>query len=174
MSVVRFHSILSRIIFLHVIAVGVTSICMPLALYWLLSAAANDLHNGALRENADTVARYLTVRDDGGWAIELPAGLKELYSESYGRYAYAVLDSAGHVLLSSLKDGAPIFSSDSRAANTMFLETRRDNATISGASIPKVIDGRPVWIQVAEDLAHRDVLIDDIVAGFLNHVGWIT
>jgi signal transduction histidine kinase len=173
-SVVRFHSILSRIIFLHVIAVGVTSICMPLALYWLLSAAANDLHNGALRENADTVARYLTVRDDGSWAIELPAGLKELYSESYGRYAYAVLDSAGHVLLSSLKDGAPIFSSDSRAANTMFLEDRRNNATISGASIPKVIDGRPVWIQVAEDLAHRDVLIDDIVAGFLSHVGWIT
>jgi hypothetical protein len=81
-SVVRFHSILSRIIFLHVIAVGVTSICMPLALYWLLSAAANDLHNGALRENADTVSRYLTVRGDGSWAIELPAGLKELYSES--------------------------------------------------------------------------------------------
>ena len=170
----RFHSILSRIIFLHVIAVGITSICMPLALYWLLSAAANDLHNGALRENADTLARYLTVRADGGWALELPAGLKELYSESYGRYAYAVLDDAGHVLLSSFKDGAPIFSSDPRASNTMFLETHRDNASISGASIPKVIDGRAVWIQVAEDLAHRDVLIDDIVAGFLSHVGWIT
>jgi hypothetical protein len=27
---------------------------------------------------------------------------------------------------------------------------------------------------VAEDLAHRDVLIDDIVAGFLSHVEWIT
>jgi hypothetical protein len=38
-----------------------------------------------------------TVRDDGSRAIQLPAGLKELYSKSYGRYAHPVLDSAGHV-----------------------------------------------------------------------------
>ena len=30
------------------------------------------------------------------------------------------------------------------------------------------------WAEVAEDLAHRDVLIDDIVADFLSHVEWIT
>ena len=174
MNIVRFTSIISRIIFLHVIAVGITSICMPLALYLLLSAAANDLHNRALRENADTVARYLVVRNDGSWALELPLGLKELYAESYGRYAYAILDAGGRVLFSSLKDGAPIFSADSRVSNTVFLEARRDNAAIFGASIPKLVDGRAVWIQVAEDLAHRDVLIDDIVAEFLSRVGWIT
>ena len=31
-----------------------------------------------------------------------------------------------------------------------------------------------VWVQVAEDLAHRDVIIDDIVADFFKRVGWIT
>jgi hypothetical protein len=31
-----------------------------------------------------------------------------------------------------------------------------------------------IWIQVAENLAHRDVLTDDIVADFFKRVGWIT
>jgi signal transduction histidine kinase len=31
-----------------------------------------------------------------------------------------------------------------------------------------------VRIQVAEDLAHRDVIIDDIIANFFRRVGWIT
>ena len=37
---------------LHVVAIGVTSILMPLALYWLLNQAANSLHRDALRSQA--------------------------------------------------------------------------------------------------------------------------
>jgi len=36
------------------------------------------------------------------------------------------------------------------------------------------VDGRRVRVQVGEDLAHRDVIIDDIVADFFKRVGWIT
>jgi signal transduction histidine kinase len=56
----------------------------------------------------------------------------------------------------------------------VFLETRRGEDTISGASVPKQVDDRMIWIQVAENLAHRDVLTDDIVADFFKRVGWIT
>jgi signal transduction histidine kinase len=55
-----------------------------------------------------------------------------------------------------------------------FLETRRANAIIYGVSIPEQSNGRAVWVQIAEDLAHRDVLIDDIVADFFKRAGWIT
>ena len=171
---IRFESIIGRIISLHVIAIGITSICMPLALYWLLSSTASDLHHRALREYADTIAQYLAPQPGGGWALTLPAGLRELYSESYGRQAYAVLDDGGRVLFSSLDDGAAIFPNDRRAAPEQFLETRRGNAVIYGASIAESIGGGRVWIQVAQDLAHRDVLIDDIVADFFPRVGWIT
>src|ERR1035438_3941689 len=34
--------------------------------------------------------------------------------------------------------------------------------------------GKSVWVQAAEDMANRDVLIDDIVEDFFKHVGWIT
>lgn len=171
---IRFKSIISRIICLHVIAIGITSVCMPLALYWLLNSAADDLHHRALREHADMVARYLVSNPDGTWALHLPPGLQELYSEAYGRYAYAVLDDTGHTLFSSLDDRSPIFPADSRSSQMAFLETRHGEAQIYGASVPKEIGNRSVWVQVAEDLAHRDVLIDDIVADFFRRVGWVT
>ncbi|HYM02028.1 MAG TPA: ATP-binding protein [Stellaceae bacterium] len=170
----RFASIISRIISLHVVAIGVTCIFMPLTLYWLLSTTAADLKHRALHEHADTIARYLRMDAGGKWSFILPAGLQELYSEAYGRYGYAILDQDGHVLFSSLDKGEPVFPNDRQSAEPSFLETRRGEAIIDGASVPEQIDGYQVWIQVAQDLEHRDVLIDDIVAGFFLRVGWVT
>jgi signal transduction histidine kinase len=170
----QFKSIISRIISLHVIAIGLTSIVMPLALYWLLSSTASDLQHRALRDHADTLARYLKMGRDGTWTLALPAGLQELYSEAYGRYGYAVLDEQGGVLFSSLDNHSPIFPADRRAGQPAFLQTRLGNAVIDGASIPEQVGDRTFWIQVAQDLEHRDVLIDDIVAEFFPRVGWIT
>jgi signal transduction histidine kinase len=170
----QFKSIISRIISLHVIAIGLTSIVMPLALYWLLSSTASDLQHRALRDHADTLARYLKMGRDGTWTLALPAGLQELYSEAYGRYGYAVLDAQGGVLFSSLDNHSPIFPADRRAGQPAFLQTRLGNAVIDGASIPEQVGDRTFWIQVAQDLEHRDVLIDDIVAEFFPRVGWIT
>ncbi len=170
---IRFKSIISRIISLHVLAITVTAIGMPLALYWLLSSTATELQHRALRENADTIAQYLAA-ENGVLRLDLPPGLRELYSESYGRYGFAVLDDTGRVLFSSLATGAAIFPGDRLSAPERFLESRRGGAVIYGASIEKSIGGTSVWIQVAQDLAHRDVLIDDIVADFFPRVGWIT
>ena len=62
----RFRSIIARIVGLHVVAIGVTSILMPLALYWLLDDAANTLHRDQLRAEAVTIATYLKPKPDGG------------------------------------------------------------------------------------------------------------
>ena len=95
-------------------------------------------------------------------------------SQAVGRYAYAVVDDAGRVLFSSSKDRSPIFAADPRSSDISYLETRRGKAAISGVSLLKEVDGRKVWVQVGEDLAHRDVIVDDIVADFFKRVGWIT
>jgi signal transduction histidine kinase len=171
---ISFKSIFSRIIFLHVIALVITAIFMPLVLYYFFKWAANDLHDQAMRDQADLVAHYLVLRPDGTWTLDLPPALQDVYSQAVGRYAYAVLDDSGRVLFSSLKDRSPIFSADPRSSDVAYLETRRGNATVSGVSLVKEMDGRRVWVQVGEDLAHRDVIIDDIVADFFKRVGWIT
>jgi len=172
--VIRFKSIISRIICLHVLAVVITSICMPLALYWLLSTATKSLHDRSMRDQAGLIARHLVLRADGSLALDLPPGFQELYSEAYGRYAYAILDDSGHVLFSSFKQPLAVFPADARSNDVAFLQTRRGDKEISGASVPKDIDARTLWVQVAEDLAHRDVLIDDVVTDFFKRVGWIT
>src|SRR5215212_7642800 len=88
-SGLRFRSIFARIIFLHVIAVLLVSLFTPLALFWFLKSAANNLHNEAMREQALLVANYIMRRSDGSWALDLPPSLHDFYSQAYGRYAYA-------------------------------------------------------------------------------------
>ena len=171
---ISFKSIFSRIIFLHVIALVITAIVMPVVLYWFFKWAANDLHDQAMRDQAQLVAHYLVLQGDGTWTLDLPPALEDIYSQAVGRYAYAVVDDAGRVLLSSSDDRSAIFADDPRSSDIAYLETRRGKAAISGVSLLKEVDGRKVWVQVGEDLAHRDVIVDDIVADFFKRVGWIT
>jgi signal transduction histidine kinase len=172
--VIRFDSIISRIVILHVIAVAITSVLMSVALSWLLSVATNNIHNDAMEEQAVSLAAHLVLEPDGRLSLALPPNLQGFYSQPYGRYSYAVIDDAGKTLFSSLANNAPIFAADPRAGTVQFLETRRGEAAISGASVRRSIGGKTVWVQAAEDLANSDVLIDDIVEDFYRHVGWIT
>jgi signal transduction histidine kinase len=172
--VFRFKSILSRIVVLHVVAVVITSVFMSLALSWLLNYATNNIHNEAMQEQAVTVGEHLTAQPDGDLELDLPQDLLGLYSQAYGRYSYAVIDDHGRVLFSSLKDNAALFPADARSSDVEFLQQRLGEATVSGASVRKTVGGQSVWIQAGEDLANRDVLIDDIVADFYRDVGWIT
>ena len=171
---IRFKSIISRIVILHVVGVVITSIFMSLALSWLLNYETDNIHNKAMQEQAAAVGEHLSARPDGTLDLNLPADLQGLYSQAYGRYSYAVIDDRGRVLFSSLKDLAALFPADTRSGDVEFLQQRLGEATVSGASVRKAVGDKVVWIQAGEDLANRDVLIDDIVADFYKNVGWIT
>jgi signal transduction histidine kinase len=172
--VIRFKSILSRIVVLHVIAVAITSVLMSVALSWLLTVAASNIHNEAMEEQAEAIARQLAVGKGGHLSLELPPDLQGLYSQPYGRYSYAVVDEQGKALFSSLRDRGPIFPVNPRDPAVHFIEQRKAEAPISGASLRRVIGMHTVYIQAAEDLSNRDVLTDDIVTDFYKNVGWIT
>jgi signal transduction histidine kinase len=170
----RFESIISRIVILHIVAVVITSVLMSVALSWLLSYATDNIHNKAMQEQAVAVGEHLSIEPEGRLALNLSSDLLGLYSQEYGRYSYAVIDDQGRVLFSSQKNHAALFPSDTRAEAIEFLQQRRGEATVSGASVRKTVGAQTVWIQTGEDLANRDVLIDDIVADFYRNVGWIT
>lgn len=170
----RLRSIISRIVALHVVAIAVTSILIPLALNWLLNQAANSLHADALRGQAFTIGSFLRPQPDGRLALEMPPEVRPLYSEGYGLYAYSVLDTAGHVLFSSRPDGSTVFAPDAQSQREWFLRRRSTGAEMFGVSVPRAIGEQVYWIQVGQDLTHRDVIIDDVVASFLPRVAWIT
>src|ERR1700682_4588291 len=123
-SAMRFKSISARIIFLHVIAVVIVSVFMPLALYWLLNRETNALHDHAMRQQADSIAQHLVLGADGSRTLDLPPSLRDLYSKAYGRYSYSIVDETGKVLFSSLDESTPIFPSDAHSTDLVFLETR--------------------------------------------------
>ena len=62
---IRFKSIISRIVILHVIAVAITSILMSVALSWLLNLATTNIHNDSMEEQAASVSHHLVPQADG-------------------------------------------------------------------------------------------------------------
>jgi signal transduction histidine kinase len=174
MRLLRFRSVVSRIIALHLLAIVVTLICMALALYMMLNRAAQELHHRALQERAGEILRYLDRGPDGAPRLSLPAPLAELYSEAYGRSAFAVLDPTGRVLFSSLAEDRAITRVRPKEQPFEYFELNRQGSNIFGVTMTADVKGQSLTIQVSEDVAHRDVLIDDIVAQFFTRVGWIT
>ncbi|MCP3407663.1 cell wall metabolism sensor histidine kinase WalK [Bradyrhizobium sp. CCGB01] len=158
-----FKSLIWRIVFLHIVAVAVVAIFLPLVLFWLLNSEVDQLHRDAMRAQAEVLAERIVAQPDGLLTFNLPDSLRGLYSEAYGRYLYDIRDAEGRLLFSSRrKTGA------AAAAPPPLSET------ISGAGVTRIIDGKIIRIRVAEDLAHRDVIIDDIISNFFRRVGWIT
>lgn len=152
-----FKSLISRIVFLHIVAVAVVAIFLPLVLFWLLNSEIDQLHRAAMRAQAETLAERIAVRPDGKVTFNLPDSLRGLYSEAYGRYQYDIRDADGRLLFSSHKKTGDVGSE-----------------SISGADVTQTIGNTTVRIQVAEDLSHRDVITDDIMSNFFRRVGWIT
>jgi signal transduction histidine kinase len=167
-------SVVSWIAALHVAAVVVTSLCMPAALYFMLTNAADGLHERALRDQAEEIADHLVRHDNGRWELTLSPRLHELYSGAYGRYAYSVVDHQGAVLFTSMPGGRAVLVSDPLSGDAHIFRGQRESIEFFGASFPFVVQDAHVWVQVAQDMAHRDVLVDDIVSEFFVRVGWIT
>jgi len=147
---------------------------MPLLLYWLLVRETDSLQQVTMREHAEMLAAHLKQTPGGELTLDLPQNTRDLYSENYGRYAYAIADDRGRPLFSSLRDRELIFPLDPGQPNATAQRATRGNAVLSGISVSKEIGGKAVLVQVAENLRHRDVIIDDIVENFLQRVGWIT
>jgi signal transduction histidine kinase len=172
--VIRFRSIISRVVALQVVAIGATSILLPLALYWLLEQAANSLHRETLRSQAVTIGSFLRPQADGDVVLDVPDDVRPLYAESHGLYAYAVLDASGRVLFSSRAGGAALFPPGTSTEDDSSTRRRKSGSGLFGLTVVRTVGDRLYWVQIGQDLAHRDVIIDDIVAGFFSRVAWIT
>ena len=169
----NFKSIISQIAALQIVAVLTASVAMPLALYLLLRASVDDLQNGALREHAALIGGRLKHSADG-WSLNLPPDLEDTFAEAYGRYSYAVVDANNRTLFSSFAAGGSLLDDEQHSPQDRYITLPRVGATLAAIVAPRSIDGLPVWIQTAENISHRDVLVDDVVSQFFTSVGWIT
>jgi signal transduction histidine kinase len=171
--VIRFGSIKQRLMAMHIFAVLAAAVVLPLALYWRVDTTARGLHERALREQAGQIVQYLHRQGDGSWTLDLPERLRQLYLAGYERYGFAILTREGQVLFSNVEHEEPLFHSDKRPDDPVYFERDVGSSRLFGASVPVAIDDQYLWVQISEDQAHRDVLIDDIVAEFLPQVALV-
>ncbi|MDH7794967.1 MULTISPECIES: ATP-binding protein [unclassified Beijerinckia] len=170
----RRNSIVARIVWLHILVVGSVSIFMPVALYFLLASETNEIQRQFITSQVNQIGKYLERGSDGTWQLKLPEGIQDIYSEAYGRYRYAIINDKGQVVFSSLADKSAVFPDAGLTDEPQYLDRRDSGLAVAGARIPETIDGEPFWVEVGEDLSHRDVIIDDILGRFLQRVAWVT
>lgn len=169
----RFKSILSRIIWLHLLAWAAVVIAVSYAAYFLLGATANVFEERLLRDHAAVVAQYLKL-SDGNWSLNLPPDLQALYSRGYGGYALAIVGDNDRQIFSSLPDKQDLFAPNLLLTAPSFFQQHRGQSVFYGVNFPLHQGGRSALIQVAQDLENPDVIVDDVVANFLGRIAWIT
>ena len=167
-----FRSLTARMTFLHVVAILITATAIPLVLFYFMNAAVRTIHEQAMSDQAEWLASHLSRSGDGKIALEVPSGLRALFSEVYGRYAYAVLDEHGAPLVFQKSYSNGLFPAHAGQVPSGYQQAAAGHKHIAGVSIMKKVGGAAVWVQVGEDLNHRDVVLDDVVAQFLQRVGW--
>jgi signal transduction histidine kinase len=170
----RFNSILSRIIWLHVLALSIAAVAMPLATYFLLNSTANEFENRTLQAHAQAIGFYLKLEPGGRWRLDLPADLRTFYAHGFDGFAYSIVDNSGKVLFSSLRDQSASFGRSNWPDTPLYFQRQAGKAIYYGASFPQDRGGKTIFIQVAQDLEHPDVIVDDIVADYLVRVAWFT
>ena len=170
----RFNSLLSRIVWLHVLTIGIAAVAVPVSTYFLLSDIATQFENQTLREHADIVARYVEVRPDGGVTVNLPADLRAFYADAVSGFGLTVVDASGQVVFSSLSSGPAFLSIDPETTEPSYFQRSNSGARYYGANIPERRGNQAVWIQLTQNVEHPDVIVDDIVANFLRRVSFIT
>jgi signal transduction histidine kinase len=170
----RAGSILSRILWLHAAALAAVAVAMPLATYLLLETTAAGFENQTLRAHAKSLASYLTAEPGGNFRLYLPPDLRTFYLHGFDGFAYSIVDGSGRVLFSSLKGGGQLPGGSTARGAPSYFQRPLGRAIYYGASFPVLRGGQTIRIEVGQDLEHPDVIIDDIVAGYLARVGWFT
>ena len=168
----RFKSILQRIISLHVLALAGVFGAISFAVWFVLGATANNFEERLLLDHAMTVAQHLQLEGDR-WTVDLPPDLAALYGRGYGGYALAIMDENGRVVSSSLPRREALFTPDRPPLTPAFFHQRRGKAAFYGIDFPVRKGNQSATIEVAQDLENADVIVDDVVAGFVSRLAWV-
>ena len=119
-----FGSIKQRLIAMHLVAIVVVAVALPLVLYWRVDVTARSLHDGAMLGQARQIAAYLHRTPSGGWEFDLPTRLYQLYSVNYDRYGFAILTASGQILFSGLGTGGKPVRHRATPGSTELLRTQ--------------------------------------------------
>jgi signal transduction histidine kinase len=166
----RLTSLQSRIAIFHLLAILIAALLVPLANYLVINQYANQFEVRTLRDHAATIAQYLTQTPDG-WRLDMPDDLKTLYAHGLDGLSYAVADAQNRPLFSSnLRSGAALVPISSQQLQRY----SEIGGEFYSLALKRGEGDDAIWIKVAQNIQHPDVIFDDIVSSYLSHIGWFT
>jgi signal transduction histidine kinase len=166
----RLTSLQSRIAFFHLLAILIAAMLVPLANYLVINQSARQFEVRSLRDHAATIAQYLSHTEDG-WRLDLPDDLKTLYAHGLDGLSYTVADARNRPLFSSNLQGGAARVPISSEQLQRYTE---DGAEFYSLALKRGDGDDAIWIKVAQNIQHPDVIFDDIVSSYLGHIGWLT
>jgi signal transduction histidine kinase len=165
-------SLLWRITLLHLAAVAVLSVALPLVVRLVLNSTTAGFQHEALTRHEKEIVRSLSRTPAGSWRLQLRPDQKTLYEGAYSGFAFAVLDARGQVLFSSLTGRTALFPEVGDGSGPRFVQRSQGEAVYDGGDFPERVGSELIRVQVAQDLANADVVVDDIVSAFLTRIAW--
>lgn len=163
-------SLQSRIAFFHLLAILIAAVLVPLANYLVINRSADQFEVRTLRDHAATIAQYLSHTPDG-WQLALPEDIKTLYAHGLDGLSYTVADAANRPLFSSNPQGGAALVPISSQQLQRYTE---NGAEFYSLALKRGDGPDAIWIKVAQNIGHPDVIFDDIVSSYLGHIGWFT
>lgn len=178
------HPSILRVLAWRLLAVSIVFLALiVVSLQSRIRDKANTLFHEALEEEARDLASRLQPRPDGTMEIGPAPPGKTLPTVM----DYRVVDADGHVLLMTKGVVAEAAGSRLPAGPWPHAGGAKDIGHISfftlgppnlpdrlmGASLPVLAGGKPVYVQVFEDIDQRGVLMDELVEQFFVDVGWL-
>lgn len=155
-----------------------TTVALATALVLLLmyefQSDINTIRDRTLTSQARDIARLIEPGADGKLSIDLPAELKNVYSDPDSGYLFQVRSAAGDLLFSSA-GGAPVLDETephSRGVLEFFMIKRPHGPRYHAASVPVSGQFGELLIRVGQSDQHADVMIDEVLEEFVSHVGW--
>jgi len=165
-------SILNRIMLLHLGAFAGISTAIIAAAFLLLHATVDTFEESVLRGHAQTVSQYLS-HDQTGWTLALPPDLAAAYRKGAGSFALAIVSDEGRTLFSSFPDGTHLAAPHGVSAAGRYSHQRMGQSAFYRLVLPKQGDGHTAWVLVGQNLSSPDVIVDDVLSGFVARLVWI-
>lgn len=156
---------------MHVFVLAAIAITIGASSYFLLNDTVNEFEKRLLSEHADRVAPFVQVRG-GRWQISLPSDITQIFSRGFGGYVLAITNDAGRVVYSSLPDRSALIRPPLGTEQATFLQRRHGRSVYYVAAVPIRRSGQTGWIEVGQDLADPEVIVDDVAARFLTRLVW--
>ena len=142
-------------------------------LTWRAVTTIDSLNDRALQAQAQDIVRHLSADADGRPRLDLPAELRAAYRRADGAFLYVVYGPDGAALAASSPRAARLFGPhvEPDGGSAFFRVDAGDDplGPFYGYATPA---GR-FTVAVAQGRLHADVLLDSLVAEFIEHSLWL-